>query len=197
VRLAPLAVVLAAASTLAATGGCANLKYGSAAVVTPTPAVTSTPTSGPCNATPTVGAQLIAISPLITPTSDPTYGVVAGYGLSTNGNVSNVAAPIVVSPSATIQFFDNDVSNSQLHYSAAGIPNVSAFPSPSFTFPPAATAATGTVINATTTWSTGLLSGQCYSQAFTIKAPGVYYFGDVNYYALGNLRDVIVATSSP
>jgi hypothetical protein len=196
VRLRSPAAVLAIGAAIVATGGCANLKYGSSpAIPTPTPAATATTVS--CNLVPAAGAQVVAISPLITPTAVPTYGVVAGYGLASSGVVSNVAAPIVVSPSSTIQFFDNDVANSQLRYSAAGIPNVAAFPAPSYTFPPSASAATGTAINATTTWSTGLLGGQCYSQTFTIAGPGVYYFGDVNYYALGNLRDVIIATASP
>jgi hypothetical protein len=190
------AAFVAIAAAIVATGGCANLKYGSSpAIASPSP--TATASTAACNLTPSAGAQIVAISPLITPTAVPTYGVVAGYALTSSGVASNVAAPIALAPSATIQFFNNDVSNSQLRYSAAGIPGVSAFPAPTFTFPPSASTLTGAIINATSTWSTGLLGGQCYSQTFTIAGPGVYYFGDVNYYSLGNLRDVIIATASP
>ena len=142
-------------------------------------------------------AQIVAISPLITPAIDPTYGLISGYGLATSGSSSNVAATIVVAPNATVQFFNNDQSASQLRYSAVGIPGVTAFPGPTFTFPPSAVAQTGSQINATSSWSTGLLPGQCYSQVFTVAGPGAYFFGDYTYYQLGNIRDVIVATSSP
>jgi hypothetical protein len=198
VKLLPFAVAFAAGATfVAGVGGCAHLQGGSVPVVTPTPSVTSTPSAAPCVLTPAANAQIVAMSPLITPVNDPTYGIIAGYGLVVNGSVANYAAPIVVTPSSTVQFFDNDETGSQLRYSAVGIPGVTAFPSPSFTFPPAATAQTGSVINGTTTWSTGLLAGQCYSQPFTINAAGTYFFGDYNYYGLGNIRDVIVATASP
>jgi hypothetical protein len=187
-----------AASVFAAgcvAAGCAHLADGS---VAPTPAPSATASAqAACNPTGAANAQVVAISPLITPTTDPTYGIVAGYGLVSGGSAGNVAAPVVVAPSATIQFFDDDQAGSQLRYSAVGIPNVSAFPGPSYTFPPAAAEAGGTQINATSSWSTGLLGGQCYSQTFTIAGPGTYFFGDETYYGLGNVRDVIVATSSP
>jgi hypothetical protein len=165
--------------------------------VTPTPTPSATPLSAACNQTAAANAQIVAISPLITPVIDPTYGLISGYGLATTGSSSNVAATIVVAPTAAVQFFNNDQSTSQLRYSAVGIPGVTTFPGPTFTFPPSTVTQTGTQINATSSWSTGLLPGQCYSQVFTISAAGVYFFGDYTYYALGNIRDVIVATSSP
>jgi hypothetical protein len=195
-RLVQLASAVVAGACFIAAGGCAHLADGS---VTPTPApnASATPVQATCNQSAAANAQIVAISPLITPTTDPVYGVIAGYGLVSGGTSGNVAAPVVVVPSATIQFFDDDQIGSQLRYSAAGIPGVSAFPGPTFTFPPAAATQTGTQINATSTWSTGLLAGQCYSQTFTIAGPGTYYFGDDTYYGLGNIRDVIVATASP
>jgi hypothetical protein len=198
VRLLPVALALTAGTSLiVAMGGCAHPQYGSVPSVTPTPVVTATPSAAPCVLTPTVGAQIVAISPLITQVTDPTFGIVGGYGLVVNGNVGNTSAPIYVTPSSTIQFFDNDQTGSQLRYSAVGIPGVSAFPAPTYTFPPAAINQTGTAITNASTWSTGLLAGQCYSQPLTIAGSGTYFFGDYNYYALGNLRDVIVATASP
>lgn len=178
--------------------GCAHLSGGSGPSVTPTPTPSPTAIAATCVQTAAANAQIVAISPLITPTIDPTYGIIGGYGLATTGSSSDVAAPIVVAPSATVQFFDDDQTGSQLHYSAAGIPDVTAFPSPSFTFPPSAATQTGTQINATSSWSTGLLSGQCYSQAFTLSGAGPFFFGDYTYYGLANIRDVIVvATSTP
>jgi hypothetical protein len=196
VRLALPAAAFALTACFLGIAGCANLGSGGS-VVAPTPAPSATASAVACIATASAGAQIVAISPLITATPDPTYGVIAGYGLVASGNSNNVAAPIVVSPAATIQFFNNDDSSSQLRYSAVGIAGATAFPVPTFTFPPAAVLALGTQISKTATWSTGLLGGQCYSQAFTIAAAGTYYFGDYTYYGLANIRDVIVATSSP
>jgi hypothetical protein len=198
VRFLPVALALTAgASIVAAIGGCAHPPYGSMPSVTPTPVVTATPSAAPCVLTPTVGAQIVAISPLITPVTDPAFGVVGGYGLVVNGSVGNTSAPIYVTPASTLQFFDNDQTGSQLRYSAVGIPGVTAFPAPSFTFPPSAVNPTGTAITNASTWSTGLLAGQCYSQAFTINGAGTYFFGDYTYFGIANLRDVIVATASP
>jgi hypothetical protein len=193
-RLLPLALTVLAGAGFIAADGCAHLTYGS---VAPAPAPSPTATQAACIQSPAANAQIVAISPQITPTTDPTYGLISGYGLVVNGSAGNVAAPIVVTPSSTVQFFDDDQLGSQLRYSAVGIPGVSAFPSPSFTFPPSAVTAAGTQINATSTWSTGLMGAQCYSQTFTIAGSGTYYFGDYTYYSLGNIRDVIVATASP
>jgi hypothetical protein len=196
VRLLQVAWALAAGAGLAA-AGCAHLTYGSVPSVTPTPSASPTALVATCNSTAAANAQIVAISPLITPTMDPTYGLISGYGLATSGSASNVASTIVVAPSATVQFFDDDQVGSQLRYSAVGIPNVTTFPAPTYTFPPSAVNTTGSQINGTSAWSTGLMAGQCYSQVFTISGPGTYFFGDYNYYGTGNIRDVIVATSSP
>jgi len=195
VRLLQLAPALLVGAGFLAVDGCAHLSSGS--VPSPTPTASPTAIAATCNQTAAANAQIVAISPLITPTIAPTYGLISGYGLATSGSSSNVAATIVVAPSAGIQFFNDDQANSQLRYSAVGIPGVSAFPGPTFTFPPSTVTQTGAQINATSSWSTGLLPGQCYSQVFTISGPGAYFFGDYTYYALGNIRDVIVATSSP
>jgi hypothetical protein len=35
-----------------------------------------------------------------------------------------------------------------------------------------------------------------FSQAFTVPASGMFYFGDIDFYNLTNTRDVIVALST-
>ncbi|MGA8474902.1 MAG: hypothetical protein WB681_07510 [Candidatus Cybelea sp.] len=49
-------------------------------------------------------------------------------------------------------------------------------------------------------WSTGRIeapvSQQCYSQTFTLT-PGIYYFGDLDYYNLSNFRDVLIVATPP
>ena len=189
------AAALALGASFVALGGCAHLPNGSVPSPTPTPSATSTPTPAPCTQTAAPNAKLVVVSPLITPTTDPTYGVIGGYGLVTNGNSSNVAAIVNVPSGATVQFFNNDQFISQLRYSAVGIPGVSAFPSPTYTFPPSSVTQIGTQITSTSTWSTGLLAGQCYSPSFSVAGPGAYFFGDYNYYGLANIRDVIVVAS--
>jgi hypothetical protein len=191
-----LLALFAGGACFVALGGCAKESYGGVASVLPTAFPSPASSSAACQQAATANAQVIAISPLITPTNNPAYGIIAGYGPVTGGSAANVAAPILVLPGATVQFFDNDQLGSQLTYSAAGIPNVTAFPSPSYTFPPSAIAATGNQISASTVWSTGLLAGQCYSQIFTVPSAGTYYFGDYTYYGLGNVRDVIVAATA-
>ena len=195
-RLAAIGAAFACAAGFVAVGGCAHLQPGGVPVPTPTPAASATAQAA-CIQTAAANAQIVAISPLITPAVDPTYGLIGGYGLVSGGGSNNVTAPIVVAPAVTVQFFNDDQAGSQLRYSAVGIPNVSAFPSATYTFPPSAASSIGTQISATATWSTGLLGGQCYSQPFTLAGSGTYYFGDDIYYGLANLRDVIVATASP
>lgn len=189
-----VAALFAGGACFVALGGCAK-ESGSGTSVLPTPYPSATAVSTGCLQAATANAQIVAISPLITPTNNPSYGVIAGYGPVTNGSAANVASPILVTPGSAVQFFDNDQLGSQLTYSAVGIPGVSAFPAPAFTFPPSALAASGSQITASATWSTGLLAGQCYSQAFTVPSAGTYFFGDYTYYGLGNVRDVIVAAT--
>ncbi len=195
-RLFPLGGALSVAAFVIALGGCAHITYPSGVTPgTPTPAPSGTSTVT-CNSSGSASAQIVAITPLITPTSVPTYGVIGGYALVVGGSVSQVAEVINVLPTDTIQFFNNDSAGSQVSYSAVGIPNVTAFPAATYTFPPSQTAAVGTQISSTAAWSTGLLGPQCYSQAFTLAGAGTYYFGDYTYYGLANIRNVIVASTS-
>ena len=67
-------------------------------------------------------------------------------------------------------------------------------------FPPAAQSAIGSTISGSL-WSTGRVPASetdtlCYSPTFTTATQGTYAFGDYDYYATTNMRDVIVVSSS-
>ena len=74
------------------------------------------------------------------------------------------------------------------------------FPTAPYTFPTAAASPTATAVSTSSLWSTGRIeapvSQQCYSQTFTLR-PGIYYFGDLDYYNLSNFRDVLIVGSPP
>jgi len=57
---------------------------------------------------------------------------------------------------------------------------------------------TGTTLSSG--WSTGRIPingvGICFSQAFTLPFSGTYYFGDLDFYNLTNMRDVIVISAA-
>lgn len=132
---------------------------------------------------------------------DPTYGIIDGYtDQFPNGFPAEQANVIRVPSSASIQFVNLEPLPTfppEIFHSAAALPT--AFPSPSFTFPPQEESALGTEISMQP-WSTGAI-GQlpnaiCYSQTLTLPpGPGVYPFGDLQYFALSNMRDVIVVSA--
>lgn len=144
----------------------------------------------------------------IGPTSVPKYGTINGYSVVQGGSFPGRAMLInqwlnqgVVSPitSKNVLQFANVDNGGALH-SAVGFKGNS-FPPVPYTFPTAAASPTATAVSNSTLWSTGRVeapaSQQCYSQTFTLS-PGVYYFGDLDYYNLSNFRDVlIVATPGP
>ncbi|HEY2476025.1 MAG TPA: hypothetical protein VGI19_14640, partial [Candidatus Cybelea sp.] len=84
-------------------------------------------------------------------------------------------------------------------HSAVGIKG-NAFPPTPYTFPKPAASPAGTAVSDSSLWSTGRIvapvSQQCYSQVFTLS-PGVYYFGDLDYYNLSNFRDVLIVATPP
>ncbi len=73
-----------------------------------------------------------------------------------------------------------------------------AFPAVPYAFPSADASQIGTAIG--TTWSTGRIPingvGICFSQTFTVPSSGVFAFGDLDFYNLNNMRDVIVVSSA-
>jgi len=113
--------------------------------------------------------------------------------LNPDGSFGNVATAISATTTDIIQFVngENTGPNTILH-SAAGLGG-SAFPSVPYSFPAAVQVQVGNAITSSGTWSTGRLSPICFSQPLTAAA-GTYYFGDLDYYNLVNMRDVIVVT---
>lgn len=194
---------------IAAFAACAKLDLGGDPLPTPTPAPTSSATPTVCG-TPAPGANVVtvAMGNNIGAASAPTYGTINGYAVLLGPSVPGHAALIsqwlsqgVVSPitSDNVLQFTN-VDSAGTPHSAVGFTG-NAFPPPSYTFPSAAASPTATAVSTTKLWSTGRVaappSGQCYSQTFALT-PGVYYFGDLDYYSLSNFRDVlVVATASP
>ena len=140
-----------------------------------------------------------------TATADPTYGIIDGFTdqYDAFGAPSQVANVVTLPPSTLLQFVNLEPLPNEppeILHSGAALPT--AFPSPSFTFPPSEQVALGTQVS-TQPWSTGPVgqvlgsSEICYSQTFTLPAgPGVFAFGDLQYFGLSNMRDVIVVSGS-
>lgn len=198
-----------ALTTLAAAAACAKLDLGGdGPVPTPTPSSTTSPTPAACG-TPSSTANLVvvAMGNDIGPSSVPKYGTINGYAVVLGGSFSGHASLInqwlnqgVLSPitSKNVLQFINVDSGGAVH-SAVGFKGNS-FPPVPYTFPTAAASPTATAVSTSTLWSTGRIaasvSQQCYSQTFTLN-PGVYYFGDLDYYNLSNFRDVLIVATPP
>lgn len=214
-----LGLVLLAVIALGISAGCSGANYNPQPSASATPAAGSTtaPSSAapsaapsgtplPCNTPMASGAQFIAIGLYIAPpaTPDPTYGTVFGYALAdSQGNIPLTAAVVTLRPGDRVQFVNVDPanadgSNGNVH-SAAGFLG-QAFPAVPYAFAAAADAPAGTAFSNTTLWSTGELpstaAAPCYSQAFTVPASGVYYFGDMGYYNSLGMRDVLVVSAN-
>jgi hypothetical protein len=174
----------------------------SSATSGPTPGVCGTPASNP-------NLVLVAMGNNIAPTYTTAYGIINGYAVIEKNQFPYTAMLInqwsngsgstqKITPQNVLQFTNVDSGNTQ--HSAVGFKGDS-FPSVPHTFPSAAASPVATAVSTGSLWSTGRIdppiSQQCYSQAFTLS-PGVYYFGDLDYYNLSNFRDVlIVATTAP
>ncbi|MGP6158969.1 MAG: hypothetical protein ACLPYS_15920 [Vulcanimicrobiaceae bacterium] len=135
----------------------------------------------------------VAMVSFITASTDPTYGVINGYAIATNGAVPVSAALISVPSGSALQFVNGETpSTPSINHSAVGFPGVSAFPPVPFTFPSADAQAVGSQISGSNAWSTGIIAPNCYSQTFIVGGAGPYFFGDDTYYNESNTRDVIV-----
>lgn len=170
----------------------------------PSPGASTSPI--PCGSPAINATEFIAMTSTATATMDPTYGAINGYTDQFIGGVpSSIANVIQVNSSAIIQFVNLEPlpqSTPQIiNHSAAALPT--AFPSPSYTFPPEELGPLGSQIS-TQPWSTGPVTQDlspffliCYSQPFTLPTgPGVYPFGDLTYFGLSNARDVIAVSAS-
>lgn len=211
------AAVLSAALT-----GCdaAHLHLGPAPVPSSSP--TSGPTPGVCatqNPNTSGNLVVVAMSNVISPTTAPTYGPVGGYvavNLNTrnfkplaaviNSYVNAAGKTVPITSKNVLQFANVETVYAVVNHSAVGFTGEH-FPERPYTFPSAAPKPTASAISATSFWSTGRIanapssssSGDCFSQVFTLK-PGVYYFGDYDYYNVSTttFRDVlVVGTPTP
>lgn len=198
-----------ALTVVAMLAACAKLDLGGdGPVPTPTSSATGSPTPGVCG-TPSASGNLVivAMGNNIGPTTVPKYGVINGYATVQNGSFPGHATLIdqwlnggVLAPITTknvVQFTNVD---SGAFHSAVGFKG-SSFPPTPYTFPSPAASPVATGVSTSSLWSTGRVdapvSQQCYSQTFTLSA-GTYYFGDLDYYNLSNVRDVlIVVTPTP
>lgn len=136
---------------------------------------------------------------------DPNYGIVDGYTdqYDAFGQPSQVANVVTLAPSTSLQFVNLEPLPNEppeIIHSAAALPT--AFPSPSYTFPPGEQVSLGTQITSQP-WSSGPVGQDlvganiCYSQTLTLPAgPGVFAFGDLQFFGLNNMRDVIVVTAN-
>jgi len=168
----------------------------------PSPGVSSSPI--PCGSPDINVSEFIAMTSTATATDDPNYGVINGYTDHYIDGFPSQTANVITVPSSTLIQFANleplPAQPPEIVHSAAALPT--AFPSPSYTFPPSEQTALGTQIS-TTPWSTGPIGQDlmnfniCYSQTFTLPiGPGAYAFGDLQYFGLSNMRDVIVVSAS-
>jgi len=198
-RIAAWCVSVAWISAIALLG-CARLPhYGvvpdplpSGALPTPTPGSSATPSA--CATQAPTATVIIVISSSITASNVAPYGGINGYTvLNPDGSFGNVATVINARTSDIIQFANGESGGpASILHSAAGFPTA-AFPPVPYDFPTAAQQQAGNAITNGGTWSTGRLGSLCFSQPLT-AAPGTYYFGDLDYYNLENMRDVIVVS---
>jgi len=193
---------------LAAVAACTKLDLGGTGASIPTASPTGTSEPSVCG-TPSSNADLVvvAMGNEIAPTSAPKYGAINGYAVVENGSFparamlinqwlnQGVVSPIT--PRNVVQFTNVDAGGA-LH-SAVGFTG-NHFPPAPYAFPSAAASPVATAVSTGTLWSTGRVAAptyqQCYSQTFTLK-PGMYYFGDLDYYNLSNFRDVLIVATQP
>jgi hypothetical protein len=196
-RAATLALLALAAAIAVA---CSN-NSSTTPSVTPTPSTSPTAT-GP-TPTPTAPAQyFVSIEYNASPTPDPTYGNVDGYGLMAGLPTASpvpTSAPegiITVNANSTIVFlnFDKVTRSVSLLGPANGMNWPSTFTNTcglSCPVPPAGTSITSVEFSA---WITAASGTPNYSLVYSTGAvPGMYYFGDAtNYLSVPSLRTVII-----
>lgn len=198
-------IVLVAAASLAA---CGKLNLGGGPTPTPSASPSTQPSPGVCGTPDANNPNLVvvAMGSAISPVADPKYGTIGGYSvadLSTGefppqAMLVNVTLPtggVGITPQNVVQFTNvENASSTTINHSAVGFKG-DAFPGEPYAFAASAASPTGTAISNSTPWSTGRIAPsvtqQCYSREFTLK-PGVYYFGDYDFYNLGTFRDVLV-----
>jgi hypothetical protein len=192
---------------------CAKLNLGPGPVPTTSPSATASPTPGACQTqSPNANLVVVGMANAISPTTAPTFGPVGGYApgnLSThqfpavaaviNQYVNAAGKTVPITSQNVLQFANVENIYVGVNHSAVGFKGEH-FPTQPYPFPSAAPLPIATAISATSFWSTGRIAdttsnsgGPCFSQVFTLK-PGVYYFGDLDYYNVTTttFRDVLV-----
>lgn len=183
------------------------------------PSISPSPTPGACQTeSPNGNLVIVAMSNVISPTTAPTYGPVGGYvavNLSTrqfaaqaaviNSYVNASGKTVPITSQNVLQFANAETLYTTVNHSAVGFKG-DRFPAQPYAFASAAPKPTASAISSTSFWSTGRVanatgssSSPCFSQVFTLK-PGVYYFGDYDYYNVTTttFRDVlVVGTPAP
>ena len=183
-------------ATLALTACYTSTSNPAVAIATPSPLVTPTPVATPTvTPTPNGSPTPVPTGPTPTPSpsaqpqvvhigfelaeqTDPKYGPVWYY----SPTLDNLANVVRVAHGSQIVFV-NDGTGPPSQHTAAGLGSTG-FPA-SFDNQNRFVQS-GTVIDGSTTWSTGILnpSGSgTMSQVFTVGAPGAYYFGCGFHYA--------------
>jgi len=204
-RVALGVTLFIAAMTVIASGGCSSSAVNTP---TPTPSTSPHPTPTPSGAsptpTPTPAPQLfVSMTVAASPTTDPTYGVISGYGLlgaAPTASPATTPAPaqiITVPANETIVFLNFD-RNSAHTASILGTANGMNWPG-TFTNNNGAAGVTpaGSAIT-TADFSTGTvpLSGGAPSFSLTYNTgalTGMFYFGDFfDYLANPPFRTVII-----
>jgi hypothetical protein len=195
---------------VATVAACAKLDLGGGdgPVPIPTASPTGSATPGVCG-TPATNPNLVvvAMGNQISPTTAPKYGTINEYSVLEGVSFSSRATLISqwlnqgvlasITSKNVLQFANVDANGAA--HSAVGFKGAS-FPKVPYTFPSSAASPVATAVSTGTLWSTGRINPplyqQCYSQTFTLT-PGVYYFGDLDYYNLSNFRDVLLVSTPP
>jgi len=201
-----------AAAAGALLSGCGKLNLGGGPSPSPTASASASPTPGACN-TPAVytpNIVLVAMASAISAVSVPTYGTISGYSVVNvaqgtypdqamviNQYTNSAGKTVPITSNNMLQFTNVETGSSIINHSAVGFKG-EAFPAIPYAFPSPAALPTGTTVSHTASWSTGrvqpLSYSPCASQVFKLT-PGVYYFGDYDYYNTANFRDVLVVAT--
>lgn len=180
----PLRTLAPTGAPTTAPGATATPVPTATPIATATPVATAIPTATPApTAAPSAQPQVVHVGFTHAASTDPTFGAIAFY---TGSNTASAPASVVtVTHGSQIVFMTDSTSP----HTASGL-GTSGFPG---TGPGSgATSQTGSTINGTS-WSTGTLSANATSAAFTVGPPGDYYFGCFYHYSADGMRDVIVS----
>jgi hypothetical protein len=125
------------------------------------------------------------------PTTDPNYGIVLGYFLTT-GPLNTQSQVITVPAAAVVTFKNFDIVGISHTASFLGLATANGAPWPAPFNGGSTQSPAGTVID-TPMFSTGPLDGGQSSLAYVTPPPGFYMFGCFFHYDSNGMRTVIIA----